>query len=196
MIGGVLLAAGNSTRFGANKLLEKLPNNASLLAHCAQQLLSAVDQVVVVVESLEVDVLGELSFEPNIQLCRCPESKNGMGHSIVCGVSHLREATGWLVALSDMPFIKTDTFNSVATALKHGALIAVPVYKRGRGHPVGFSKSLFSELTALRGDVGARHLIKKYQTSVVEVACYDPGIRADVDTPEDLEIYTKVLLNP
>ena len=196
MIGGVLLAAGNSSRFGGNKTLAKLPNNVSLVAHCARRLLSAVDALVVVAPTDDSDIRREFSGQQNVQVCGCPESENGMGHSIACGIKLLGEASGWLIALSDMPFIKAKTYALVARALTDGAMIAVPVYDGGRGHPVGFSKSLYSELVALSGDVGARHLIAKYASGLAEVECGDPGIHADVDTPEDLERYTNELFNP
>lgn len=195
MIGGVLLAAGNSTRFGRDKMLARLPNNLSLLAHCAQQLLTVVETLVVVVPGHGGNIVEELVGQQNIQVCCCPESKNGMGHSIACGIKRLGDASGWLIALSDMPFIKAKTYALVANALADGAAIAVPVYEGRRGHPVGFSKSLYSELVALNGDVGARHLIAKYASGLVEVECGDPGTHADIDTQEDLARYITVLFD-
>ena len=53
-----------------------------------------------------------------------------------------------------------------------------------RGHPVGFSAELFSDLVQLTGDEGARRLIARYPSRGVEVA--DPGVLIDVDTKADL----------
>lgn len=53
-----------------------------------------------------------------------------------------------------------------------------------RGHPVAFGRSLWGELAALRGDVGARELLRRHR--VAAVAVDDPGVAADVDTPGDL----------
>jgi molybdenum cofactor cytidylyltransferase len=58
-------------------------------------------------------------------------------------------------------------------------------HKGVRGHPVGFAAELYSELTALRGDEGARRLAARYPAIGVEVD--DPGVLIDVDTEADLE---------
>jgi molybdenum cofactor cytidylyltransferase len=53
-----------------------------------------------------------------------------------------------------------------------------------RGHPVGFSPELYSELVQLSGDEGARRLVARYPSHGVELD--DPGVLADVDTNDDL----------
>ncbi len=49
-----------------------------------------------------------------------------------------------------------------------------------------WSRRFFPELAALEGDVGARHLIGRYQEAVVEVPIEDKAALVDVDTPEAL----------
>jgi molybdenum cofactor cytidylyltransferase len=63
--------------------------------------------------------------------------------------------------------------------------VAYPHYRGRRGHPVGFSAELYSELVALQGDEGARRLIARYPGCAENVD--DPGVLADVDTQADLE---------
>jgi molybdenum cofactor cytidylyltransferase len=58
-------------------------------------------------------------------------------------------------------------------------------YKGRRGHPVGFSTELYSELVMLTGDEGARRLIARYPALGLDVE--DPGVLVDVDTLADLE---------
>jgi len=55
-----------------------------------------------------------------------------------------------------------------------------------RGNPVLWSRRFFPELTAIEGDVGARHLIGRFGEAVVEVAVESNSAFVDVDTPEAL----------
>jgi molybdenum cofactor cytidylyltransferase len=193
MIQGLLLAAGKSERFGAQKLLKKLPSHDPVAVASFNNLNKVTDSAVAIVSPADSDLIRLLS-ERKIRMCSCPESSLGMGHSIACGVAHTKDADGWLIGLADMPFIQISTIKSIVNLLNFGALIAVPVYGGRRGHPVGFSKKLYAELIALEGDVGARILLKKYSSEVVERQCGDPGIHADIDTLEDLEKYAKQFL--
>ena len=84
----------------------------------------------------------------------------------------------------DMPVVKTETLLEVARELAHHAVVFAQ-HRGVRGHPVGFSAELYSELTALRGDEGARRLVARYPAIGVEVD--DPGVLIDVDTEADLE---------
>jgi len=107
----------------------------------------------------------------------------GMGHSIASGVSARAHAGGWLVLPGDMPLVKPATLVQVAAQLEHHAVVCAH-YKGRRGHPVGFSAELFSELVVLSGDEGARRLVSRYPALGLEVD--DPGVLEDVDTQEDL----------
>jgi molybdenum cofactor cytidylyltransferase len=67
-----------------------------------------------------------------------------------------------------------------------GALAVVPVFGGRRGNPVLWSRRFFPELMAIEGDVGARHLITRYNEAVVEVAVNGQAALVDIDTPEAL----------
>ena len=163
-----------------------MPGSQTIAQVSATQLRSCVDRVTVVVNSDNQRVI-DLFAKENLSLTICPQSRYGIGHSIACGVSDTIGATGWVVALADMPFIKTQTIEAIVEALRKGALIAVPVFRGTRGHPVGFSKKLCEELIQLKGDTGGKDLLRRYSSDVEEVQCLDPGILTDIDTPEDLK---------
>jgi molybdenum cofactor cytidylyltransferase len=108
----------------------------------------------------------------------------GMGYSIASGVSGAPDAAGWLVLPGDMPMVRSETMLEVARELAQNPVVFAQ-HKGVRGHPVGFSAELYSELSALRGDEGARRLAARYPAIGVEVN--DPGVLIDVDTEADLE---------
>ena len=101
-------------------------------------------------------------------------------------------ALGWLVLPGDMPMVQPTTLQAVARALAQHP-VAYAQYKGRRGHPVGFSSELYSELTQLSGDEGARRLIARYPAHGLEVD--DPGVLVDVDTLADLARVRQASLN-
>ncbi len=188
---GILLAAGQGRRFDPagqrNKLLQPLADGEPVVAASARKLLAVAPRVVAVVAPGDDDVgalLGALGCDVNV----CPDAGSGMAASLTHALRHSLASVptprGWLVALGDMPYVDVLTLRALAAALAAGADIAVPVVDGRRGNPVGFSAVHLDALLALRGDAGARHLLRMFP--VTEVAVPDRGILRDIDVPEDL----------
>jgi molybdenum cofactor cytidylyltransferase len=108
----------------------------------------------------------------------------GMGDSIAAGVASRADAPGWLLLPADMPRVKPATLQAVAQALDEHP-VAFAQHHGRRGHPVGFSAELYSELIGLTGDEGARRLVARYPAHAVEVE--DAGVLIDIDTAADLD---------
>jgi molybdenum cofactor cytidylyltransferase len=185
VIAAILLAAGAGTRFGGEKLLHPLDDGVAIAAHAARNLLAATPDVVAVVRWGDFPLYDMLEQE-GCQVTMFQKAERGMGASLAHGVAQARGADGWVVALADMPRIQPETVKSVISALQQGALIAAPVYKGERGHPVGFGAALRDDLLALDGDQGARALLERHRDSVRLIDCDDPGILIDIDRKSDL----------
>jgi molybdenum cofactor cytidylyltransferase len=184
-ITGVLLAAGSSARFGTNKLLVPLADGTPLAVVAARHLRAAVARCVAVVRPGDSELVFLLRAE-QLQIVECARAQDGMGASLACGISACADADAWLIALADMPFVLPDTIARVAAALRAGATLAAPIFQGRRGHPVGFARRFAPSLLALSGDRGARILLAQYDAQLTRVACDDPGILRDVDTPADI----------
>ena len=185
IIVAILLAAGAGTRFGGEKLLHPLEDGVAIAAHAARNLLAATPDVIAVVRWGDFPLYDMLEQE-GCQVTMFQGAARGMGASLAHGVAQARGADGWVVALADMPRIRSDTVKSVITALQQGALIAAPVHKGERGHPVGFGAALRNELLTLDGDQGARAVVERHRDSVQLIECDDPGVLFDVDRKSDL----------
>lgn len=185
MIVGILLAAGESRRFGSRKLLHPLADGTPIGVRSAANLIGGVDRVIAVVSPDDSELMDRLT-ETAVKIVPCPQSREGMGSSLGCGVRAASDADGWVVALADMPYVRPETVAAVAQALRDGASIAVPTHDGERGHPVGFAREYFAELAALTGDIGARHILQRDRARIVPLAVDDPGIYRDIDTPRDL----------
>ncbi|HJV72952.1 MAG TPA: nucleotidyltransferase family protein [Noviherbaspirillum sp.] len=187
-ITGLLLAAGRGTRFDPtgkhNKLLQPLPNGNAVALAAAKNLLASLPSVLAIVRpgadslALQLHALG-------CEIAVCPSADEGMAASLVHGLTCASDAGGWVIALADMPYIQPTTIRMLANALADGAPIAVPTYQGRRGHPVAFGRAHLPELMQLRGDQGARRLLKAFP--VIEIATDDPGIVQDIDRAEDLQ---------
>lgn len=182
---GILLAGGLSRRFGSDKLLHPLTDGTPIAIAAARKLRRACRHCVAVLRPAQKP-LGELLAAEGLHVRYSGEAALGMGHSLAAAVRSAPAASGWLVALADMPFIAPTTISLLAYTLRGGASLAAPYYRGRRGHPVGFSGAWFETLSRLRGDCGARELLRQNAAALVQVPCDDPGILADVDTPAAL----------
>ncbi len=189
---GLLLAAGRATRFGSDKLLAPLPASTldvvagtPLAAAAARHLVQALPSSLAVVRP-NAPALCALFAGSGLRVVQCADADDGMGASLACGVAATRDADAWIVALADMPWIAAATIRRIVAALQNGADIVAPVSRGDRGHPVGFARRHFATLAALKGDAGARDLLRAAAASVTLIDVEDPGIVRDVDTPAAL----------
>jgi len=182
---GVLLAAGQSRRFGANKLLHPVLDDTPMLFVTAKTLASVLPGSIIVINQELAAYTTQLE-ELGLKVVINEDSKTGMGSSISCGIRASENAAGWLILLADMPYIKPDTILLLAEKIKNGADIVAPVFEQQRGHPVGFSHRYLSELIALNEDVGARNIINSHQNNLELVTVSDDGVIKDIDYASEL----------
>lgn len=183
---GILLAAGRSSRYGANKLLQPLAGGLTVAEASARALAGAVEHWLAVVAADGDPELERRLAALGGGIVACPDAAYGMGHSIARGVGAARQAAGWIIALADMPAVQAATIRDLRAALLAGSPIAAPCRDGRRGNPVGFSSRFLPDLLALAGDRGARALVEAHRESVAWIETADPGIFLDVDTPADL----------
>ena len=184
---GVLLAAGSATRFGSDKLLHALPHGVPIAVQSARHLIAEVPRVVAVVRP-GMQVLEDALRAEGCEILVCERASEGMGASLACAVraADASAADGYIVALGDMPFIRSSTIAAVRDALAGGAALAAPYFRARRGHPVGIAGSFRAQLENLAGDEGAKKLLAGHAAKLVKVPVGDPGAIRDIDTPGDL----------
>lgn len=185
MIAGLLLAAGRSSRFGADKLCAKL--NGKAVIRWSAQALSPVDEVYVVIPpgaDAITQALSRLDARFVINLAR----HEGMASSIRAGIAALADDVhAVVIALADQPLMSADVTRAVCDRWREGGVAAVTAeYRDGHGHPVLFGRECFPALLELRGDVGARSVLDALGGRVARVPV-DDAMPVDVDTPEALQ---------
>ena len=194
-IGIVVLAAGRSTRFaagGGSKLLA-LAGDTPLVRLAVNAALDAqVGEVVVITGDRSDDVARSLAGLP-ARVVREPRFADGMATSLGRGVLELRAADAIMITLGDVPGVLPEAYRRIAARWQAtGAAIVVPRYADATAPspPTLFGSALFDELLALRGDVGARSIIARHASVVVEEPMAWSAPR-DVDTLDDLDEYLK-----
>ncbi len=112
--------------------------------------------------------------------------QQGIASSIRVGISHLPGACdGVLMLLADQPLVAPVRLGHLAAAWRRNPRgIVASVYGAVTGVPAIFPRWCFGDLAALRGDEGARHLIRRYADHVTRLS--HPEAAIDIDYPEDL----------
>jgi molybdenum cofactor cytidylyltransferase len=184
----VVLAAGSGSRFSgpSHKLGQRLGGSSVLGQVLRHALATQLPVIVVTTQALAGEAQQSLAARDIVTVPSVGTASDvplGMGYSIAAGVSARPNASGWLILPADMPLVLPSSLLAVAQALEQHP-IAYAQHQGRRGHPVGFSAELYSELSVLSGDAGARRLLARYPAHAVELD--DPGVLVDIDTEADL----------
>ncbi len=177
----LLMAAGQSTRFGDNKLLT-LVGGQPLIQRSLNALRAVLDNQILVVLGHDAERL--IPLLGNTPYLIAPDYQQGLGHSIAAGVAALTAEThAVLIALADQAAV---TEQDYCTLVDHYLTDGHPVCARYNNHlgvPALFPRVLFSRLMMPCGDKGARVWLAALPgLHKVEM----PNAALDIDTPGDL----------
>lgn len=190
MIAAVVLAAGAGRRLGTvAKALLPIGDRTFLGAIAEAGRAAGVSEWLVVVGAPHAAATGAEAGRLGLAAVENPAPERGMASSIACGFAAAAErfaaeaAFLWPV---DCPRVAPDTLRALAArADRDGAV--VPVWQARGGHPPLIGRALWPELAACAElDEGARSVLRRDPERVARVAVGDPGVVADVDTPDDL----------
>ncbi|MBL8183011.1 MAG: nucleotidyltransferase family protein [Blastocatellia bacterium] len=187
-IGGILLAAGGSSRLGRPKQLLEF-NGKTLIRRAAETLVDSKCDLIVVVLGAEIERSSAELDGLDVAICINENWHSGMSSSIIAGLNSLLETEPTLdavvITLCDQPHVTSDDINDlIVTYINTESPIVASQYGPTIGVPALFSSEMFTELFQLGGDKGARQLIRENielaKTVLVEKAAID------IDTLEDL----------
>jgi molybdenum cofactor cytidylyltransferase len=181
----VVLAAGPSRRFGSVKQLVRVAGRP--LLHTAVTRASEVtgNALIVVLGSAAAELAPLLKHSPGSVIVN-QAWREGMASSIRASVARLpATCRGVMLILADQAAVSADDLKRLAeTWRRQPQYVAAAQYAGTLGAPAIFPRALFRELAELRGDAGARALLRCNAHRVVRVPM--PSAAVDIDTPEDL----------
>jgi molybdenum cofactor cytidylyltransferase len=187
-VAAVVLAAGLSTRMGANKLLADLCGEP-LVRRVVRSAEASRARPVVVVTGFDHKPLEAAVGDAECTIVHNPDFRHGLSTSLRTGIVAVGECDGAVILLGDMPAVSPLLIDKMILAFdpQNGRTICVPTVNGRRGNPVLFGGRFFPELEKISGDVGARAVVMSHPECVCEVEADDDGPLTDIDTPEDLE---------
>ena len=186
-VAAIVLAAGKSSRMGANKLLADIAGKP-MIRHTMEAIAASHVRGIVVVtgrDAAEVNAaLAGLAYTE----VHNPHYADGLSTSLRTGLAAVGEVDAAVVCLGDMPRVSAPAIDKLIAAFSpvdHRA-ICVPTFSGERGNPVLWSARYFEAMRELTGDKGARELLNDFSDDVVDVAMPDDAVLDDIDTPEAL----------
>ena len=187
-IAGVVLAAGQSSRMGRNKLLLPLGGTSVLRRAVGTALEAGLAPVFVVLGHESDRVREELSGLPCTPVVN-EDYALGMNTSVRKGFRAVPDdAAAGVVLLGDMPFVVPAMIEElVARYRAGGGMLVVSTYDGVVAPPILYGRSLFAELRALEGDGCGKQVVKLHRSEAVEVA-WPISALSDLDIPADFEL--------
>jgi len=192
-ISGILLAAGEASRMGCQKLLLPWRGTTILESIVDSYVHSKIFELNVVVNPDNPQIKKALMMKP-IVIVENPDYKEGMSTSIRQGIEATSaQADGYLIGLGDQPLITTDIIDHLVSSFsKECPGIVICSHQGKRGHPVIFARKFRRALLALERDKGGQMIIKQHSDEIQQVESGSKSIFMDIDTPEDYEKILKV----
>lgn len=199
MIHIIYMAAGNSRRFGSNKLFYEL-DGKPMYRHLLERLIEIKDRYnKLKSDSPVIDITVVTRYREILDYCACipdchavlsPDSEKGISYTIKAGIMAVQEQkkTGmqdyYMFAVADQPYLKSQSLiklidkvlenkgnKQLAFSLRCGDTV---------GNPCVFHSSLIQQLLSLEGDKGGRSVAKKHDCVYVDIA--DESELMDIDT--------------
>ena len=183
----ILLAAGQSKRFGDKNKLSAMINGKPIINHILDTLFEIYDpSELIVIVGYEHKIIKNLIFNKDIKILENINYKKGIGTSIALGINNLdTEIDGVMIIPADMPYINSkDLINLEKKFMELNCVkVVMPEHNSKIGNPVILPRSYFKTLKSLKDDFGARSLIRKEDIITFKT---EFGTILDIDTKEEL----------
>ena len=164
MIKAILLAAGQSKRMKSENKLIKLYKNKPLINYSLNVLTkSKANKIIIVLGYQSKEVKKIIKKNKKIIFTYNKNYKKGMASSIKMGLKKVfKNDDGFIVAQSDMPFVKLSDINKICRSINSKKfLVHALKYKTRIGNPVGFDSSLIKKFKNIKGQFGAKFMVKR-----------------------------------
>jgi molybdenum cofactor cytidylyltransferase len=188
MIKAILLAAGQSKRLkDENKLIKKFKNKP-LLNHVLNSLVKSKVQKIIIVLGYQNKQLRRIIKKNNKNIFVVNKKfKSGMSTSIKSGLRKIsKKDKGFIIVQSDMPFIKSSDINKIYDSIKkEKSLVHALKFRSKVGNPIGFDISVMNKFKKIKGDIGAKFMVKRLRKNTNFIKVSSIKIFKDFDLKKD-----------
>jgi len=187
--GAIILAAGRSSRLGSPKQLLQF-HHKTLLQHTIDAFKVVGAKPLIVVIGGHADAVSASIEQEGIVLEYNPHWEQGIASGIVAGLETMnaryKEIKQVILAVCDQPYVSASLFEQLfSTQHSSSKNIVASAYKDTLGTPVLFTQKYFDLLLGLKGDEGAKKILRAFLEDVAQVDF--PLGHIDIDTVADYE---------
>jgi molybdenum cofactor cytidylyltransferase len=180
---------------GTNKLslpVGKMALGSLALDTAVQSLLDSI--CIVVNKNDDLSWISEgLKAHDKCKVVICTDVEDGQSASLRCGIEVAMEAgaSAIVVLLADQPFITIKMIDEMVECLRQhpNSKYIATTHDGTLKPPILFTRDLFPDLLKIRGDQGAREILRRASVDAgKQLPCHDPRLVFDVDDPEDYAV--------
>ena len=188
MITGILLAAGQSKRLkNENKLLKKFKNKP-LIHHVLKSVQkSKMKKIIIVLGHQFKETKKIIKNNKKFIFVINKKYKQGVSSSIKKGLEKInKQDKGFIILQSDMPFVKTSDINKIYNSIiRKKYLVHALKYKNRIGNPIGFDISILNKIKKIKGNIGAKYMVKRLKNSTNYIKVSSEKVFKDFDKASD-----------
>ena len=191
MINAILLAAGQSKRLKSENKLIKLYKKIPLINHSLKVLQkSKINKIIIVLGHQNKEVKKVIKKNKKIVFIFNKDFKKGMASSIKVGLKKIsKNDKGFIIVQSDMPFIKVSDINKICNSIKSKKYLVYALrYKKKVGNPIGFDVSIMKKFKRIKGDVGAKFMVKRLKKETKFIKINNLKSFKDFDKTSDFRV--------
>ena len=188
MIKGILLAAGQSKRLKNENKLIKIFKSKPLINHALNSVKnSKIKKIIIILGYQFKEVKKKIKKNKKIIFVHNKNYKNGMSSSIKSGLKKInKNDKGFIILQSDMPFVKTSDINKIYNSIiRKKYLVHALKYKNRIGNPIGFDISILNKFKKIKGNIGAKYMVKRLKNSTNFIKVSSEKVFKDFDRASD-----------
>ena len=186
-LGLAVLAGGEASRYGSNKLLARHPSGNTLVGYVLEQCQPlACDHTIVVTGRYHQALSNALATHNTLKLVENPKWSSGLGGSVAVAASEFLTlpVTHMLIVLGDLAGITTQSLKDLVTASLSMPQSRIASQVEGRGMaPAIFPSHDLATLSHLSGEHGAKNMLNAAHPECIKIM--HPEASLDIDTVKD-----------
>lgn len=180
----ILEAAGDSKRFGSNKLMYPMEDGSPMISKILGVVRTLDDAGLFYCKVLVTQYYEVASMASDFAIARNEHPEYGISHSMQLGIEAAGDADAYMFCVCDQPGIKVSTIEKLIRAYENSDAGIVSLAWKGKMcNPKIFSSKYRDELMALSGDVGGRQIIKNHEDDLLLVEADSESEVRDIDRP-------------
>lgn len=182
----VILAAGESSRFGGNKLLQPF-GGSTIIQTVVNKLSHPAIQDILIITGAYADAISAAVRGPKIRCILNGHFALGMSSSIRLAAAHVPpNVDAVVIAPGDMPVFDGDTVAKLLGRFEPGSIV-IPRFEGKKGHPVVLDRRIFGECLTFEGEKILYGVIEQHAAHIGYADVTDEGVLRDIDTREDYD---------